>query len=245
VTFQNKLKILRKPLAVAARNLLGTITSFTTEKSIAALTFDDGPHPEFTLRVLGLLEQYQAHATFFMIGDSAKKHPDIVKQVADAGHAIGNHSLNHPSFLSISGSERRKQIRSCERTIAPYGAKLFRPPYGEQSLMSRLDALRLGYRVVTWNLDVGDWWCRDSNRMAELLTHRIRPGSVIVFHDAIFGGKPRNRSSASQQRNVSRESMLTTLQIILGRLQNTYSFVTIPELLRQGRACTENWYTRR
>jgi peptidoglycan/xylan/chitin deacetylase (PgdA/CDA1 family) len=83
------------------------------------MTFDDGPDPEYTPRLLDILKKYQVHATFFiMVGEAAHNHPKLVRQVAQAGHAVGNHSWDHPSFPLISGRERRAQIRACAEAIA-------------------------------------------------------------------------------------------------------------------------------
>jgi peptidoglycan-N-acetylglucosamine deacetylase len=206
----------------------GTITSVLTCDPVAALTFDDGPHPEYTPRVLDILERYQARATFFMVGEAAEKQPRLVQQVAQARHAIGNHSWDHPFFPSLPRQERRKQIRACEQALAPYCCRLFRPPYGAENLASHLDVLALRYQVVAWNLDAEDWLERDPAWMAEVLARGIQPGSIVLLHDAICGSR-----QPDQQWN--REPMLAAVTLFLEGLGGRYSFVTIPELLRQGR----------
>jgi peptidoglycan/xylan/chitin deacetylase (PgdA/CDA1 family) len=80
-----------------------------------------------------------------------------VKIVADNGHAIGNHSFSHPSFVLIKKNERRKQIRECQNAIAPYGIRIFRPPHGHQNVSSRFDVLQLRYKVITWSMASQDW----------------------------------------------------------------------------------------
>ena len=163
-------------------------------------------------------------ATFFMLGESARKHPNVVQQVAEEGHAIGNHSWDHPSFPLISGRERRAQIRACASVIAPYGGqRLFRPPYGHQSVASRLDALWLGYPVVTWNVVAEDWCDRDADWMANRLVKQIRPGSVVVLHDAIY-------RSVQVVPQHDRQRMLTAIDMTLERLGDRFRFVTVPEL---------------
>lgn len=237
------LKIPRKLLSVATRQVMGTITHVATDDAVVALTFDDGPHAEFTPRLLDILERYQARATFFMLGEAAQQQPELVRRVAEAGHTIGNHSWDHPSFPLITSHERRAQIRACERALAPYGQRLFRPPCGQQSVASCLDALRLGYKVITWDLEVGDWWDRDPERMADLLINRVHPGSVIVLHDAL-----RSHPSAALRPRVTlesyatREAMLTALTLFLEQTAARFRFVTIPELLRRGRPYRQHWY---
>lgn len=236
-------RIVRKVAAATARNIIGTITHVETQDAVAALTFDDGPHPEFTPRLLDILERHQARATFFMIGESAQRHPELVRRIAEAGHAIGNHSWDHASFPLISRRERREQIRACERAIAPYGHRIFRPPYGEQSLASHLDALWLGYRVIAWNLEVRDWWDHDAYRMADLLVDRIQPGSVVILHDALFRHPCADQEpTLTHQPYVNRESMLTALSIFLEQIGDRLRFITVPELLRHGRPQRRNWY---
>jgi peptidoglycan/xylan/chitin deacetylase (PgdA/CDA1 family) len=213
---------------------MGTITHVSTRDAVAALTFDDGPHPEFTPRLLDILERHQAHATFFMIGEVAQQRPDLVRQVAQAGHAIGNHSWNHSSFPLISRRERWAQLRACQKAIAPYGQRLFRPPYGHQSLMSRLDALWLGYQVVTWNLSAGDSRGRDVNWMVDRLANRLKPGSVILLHDVLY--------HTMEERCADRESMFEVVTMLLEQFSDRFRFITVPELFQHGRPQRRNWY---
>lgn len=207
-----------------------------TNDHVAALTFDDGPHPEYTPRLLEVLGTHNAHATFFMIGSVAQQFPQVVGEVAQAGHAIGNHSWDHPSFPLITGRERRAQIRACARAIAPYGQRLFRPPYGHQSIMSQLDALLLGYQVVTWNLLAHDWLDHDPEWMLNLILQKIQPGSVILFHD----GLP--QALEVQYRN--REPTIQVVKLLLEKLSSHYRFVTIPDLLIHGRPHRQIWFQK-
>jgi peptidoglycan/xylan/chitin deacetylase (PgdA/CDA1 family) len=220
----------------AAAKLVGTITRTATSDPVIALTFDDGPDPEYTPRLLDILERYRAHATFFMIGEAAQAHPELVRRIAQAGHAIGNHSWNHPSFPLISGRERRAQIRACAEAVAPYGERLFRPPYAEQNIASRIDAFLLGYKVVMFDAWSDDWCGGDPETVARQLERRLRPGGVIVLHDRL--------SDALDPTYFNRETMLKALEIFLNRMGDRFRFVTVPELLRHGRAHKELWYKK-
>ena len=231
---QHRTGILRRLFNAAARRVMGTITHFSTQDTVAALTFDDGPHPEFTPRLLDILEKHQAHATFFMIGKTAQRHADLVRQVAQAGHAIGNHSWDHPSFPLISGRERRAQLRACEKAIAPYGQRLLRPPYGHQSVASRLDALWLGYQVVTWNLPGYDWLDHDADRIADRLVNQIKPGSVILLHNVLY--------HTVEERYADRQPMIEAVNMLLEQVGDRFRFVTLPELFQHGRPQRRNWY---
>ena len=217
-----------------AERLVGTVTRVVTSDAVVAVTFDDGPHPAVTPRLLAILEAHQARATFFMLGKAAQKYPELVQHAAAAGHAIGNHSWDHPSFLSISPRERRRQIVACERAVAPYGCRLFRPPYGHQSLASRLDAMRMRQRVVTWNIDAGDWLDVSAGVLVHRLTRAVRPGSIILFHDG--------RHDAVEDPALNRSVTLRSVSMLLERFGRTYDFVTIPELLRRGRPHRTLWF---
>ena len=215
---------------------MGTITHVSTKEPAVALTFDDGPHPEYTPRLLDILERYHARGTFFMTGEAAQAHPELVKRVAAGGHAIGNHSWDHPSFPLITGRERRRQIRKCASVLAPYGERLFRPPYGEQNIASRLDALLLGYQVILFNIATDDWRGGDAVSIVAQIERQIRPGSVVVLHDKLF--------DALDEAYFNREPVVEAVQILLNRLGDRFHFVTVPELLRRGRPQKDTCYKK-
>ena len=220
----------------AMARVTGTITHVTTDDPVIALTFDDGPHPAWTPRLLDVLAAHRAVATFFMIGEAARRHPELVRRVADAGHAIGNHSWDHPSFPLIASRERRAQILACGQGIAPYGRRLFRPPYGHQSMTSRLDPFWLGYQVVTWSVNSDDWRNRDAASMARQLVGQVRPGDIIVFHDGLF--------DALEDEYFDRQPTVDAVRLLLDGLGDRVAYVTIPELLRHGTPKTAGRFRR-
>lgn len=223
-------------IAAFRRRVLGTITHVSTCVPVVALTFDDGPHPESTPRLLDILEKHQAHATFFMVGESAKRHQWLVKRIAQQGHAIGNHSWDHTSFPLLKGQKRRAQIRACSQAINPYGQRIFRPPYGDQTMGSRLDALLLGHQVITWSLVANDWLDHDADWISDKILNMIKPGDVILFHDTLF--------TVIEERYADRKPVFESITMILERLANLFQFVTIPELLRYGRPQRQLWYKK-
>jgi peptidoglycan/xylan/chitin deacetylase (PgdA/CDA1 family) len=228
-------KILRKLLAIKKR-ILGTITHVSTRKPVVALTFDDGPHPEYTPRLLNILEKHQAHATFFVVGEMAKKHSILVQNAFSAGHDIGNHSWDHPSFPEIARSERWKQLQACTQTLAPFGQRLFRPPYGDQNDASRFDALLLGLKVITWNIVAIDWLDHDADWLFERLSSQIQPGSIILLHDRLH--------QTMKTQFVDREPTLQAVDMLLERFSHSYRFVTVSKLLQYGRPVYRNWHQK-
>jgi peptidoglycan/xylan/chitin deacetylase (PgdA/CDA1 family) len=227
-------KVLKKPFSLAARSLMGTITHVETSDPVLALTFDDGPHPEYTLRLLDVLDKYHAKATFFCVGKYAAKHPDVIRQVALAGHVVGNHGWGHASFPLLSHHERCAAIKQCAEALKPYGSRLFRPPYGHQSIASRLDLLRCGYLVVGWTRQAGDGCLTNCRQIVAQVLPGIRPGRIILFHDRI--------ATARSAVYFNREPMIDAVEQLLQRFSEDYRFVTVPELVRCGQPVRENWY---
>jgi peptidoglycan/xylan/chitin deacetylase (PgdA/CDA1 family) len=220
------------------RRLTGIITHVATAEPVVALTFDDGPHPAFTPAVLEILARHDARATFFMIGVNARRHPEVVQAVSRAGHAIGNHSWDHSIFPLLTGRARRSQLRACARALAPYGRRLFRPPHGYYDVASQLHVLSLGYTAVNWSVDVDDWCTADVDRMRESLLTQTRPGSIVLLHDALC--------DAPDESFADRRPMLLALDAFLEHRAGRFRFVTIPELLRYGRAQRQgiDWFKK-
>ncbi|MDH7445400.1 polysaccharide deacetylase family protein [Aquimarina sp. 2201CG14-23] len=153
------------------------------------LTFDDGPIPIITEFVLNQLEQYNAKATFFCIGENIKKHPEIFKKIITAGHAIGNHTMNHLKARKNNTTTYIENVAHCDKEIKQHTDcknKLFRPPYGQLS-KSKLTTLRkLGYQIILWDVLSKDWDKDTSNEeCASNVINNSKSGSIIVFHDSI------------------------------------------------------------
>ncbi|HEX4936049.1 MAG TPA: polysaccharide deacetylase family protein [Gemmatimonadaceae bacterium] len=215
--------------------LSGAVTGVRTTEAVAALTFDDGPHPVYTPPLLDLLDRHAARATFFLVGEAAARHPALVREIAARGHAVGNHSWSHPSFTMIPGGERRRQLHACRRALAPYGAPLFRPPYGHHSVPARLDALWCGHEVIGWSHDSHDWCEADEDVLADALERGIRPGSIVLLHDAIHDqGRPTLGPVLSRAAVLDRSATLAALDRVLRHIGDAMRFLTVPELLRHG-----------
>ena len=163
---------------------------FRTGKAVY-LTFDDGPIPEVTPKVLEILDRYNVKATFFMVGENIDKHPDVYLQVLESGHAIGNHTYNHIKGWKTNTDEYMSNVARCEKAIfvnAPSGyiTSLFRPPYGQATLRQRIALHREGYRIFYWDVLTRDYNpCRTPEAMLKQIQRQTRPGSIINFHDSI------------------------------------------------------------
>lgn len=226
-----------------ARRSLGSVMKVLTDAPVVALTFDDGPDPRWTPPLLELLEKHEARGTFFTVGASVQRSPDLVRHMAEHGHALGSHSWDHSAFPLLSGSERRRQLRACEQALGRFGRRLFRPPYGEQTLASRLDAFWLGYDVVGWSVTSEDWYEPDAAIIADVLLKRIGPGDVVLLHDTIFDqGAPHKGPRPDRTSWVDRGAMLAALEMMFERIGDHFRFVTVPELLQYGSPCYSYWF---
>lgn len=216
------------------RRWLGTVTYVTTPLPLVALTFDDGPHPKYTPRLLDILAAYGAKATFFVVGEVAAQQGELLRRMVEAGHAIGSHTWDHPSFPLINRRERCSQLSRWAAAVTPWGGqKLFRPPYGDQSLASRLDLWRAGYTVVTWNVVSGDWIDDVAAPLAARLLPRLTPGSIALLHDALYTAPPKG--------SFDRTATLSAVELVLQQTQGQLKFVTVPELISGGQPQLRNW----
>jgi peptidoglycan/xylan/chitin deacetylase (PgdA/CDA1 family) len=152
------------------------------------LTFDDGPHPTHTKKVLATLAGHGIKATFFVLGQNAKGNLAIVQDAFNAGHRIGNHSYSHPNLTTLSAANVRSEITRTEAVIKPYvGAqKIFRPPYGAHNATVDGIITSLSYRSVFWNVDTEDW--KAANKPTKWITVGInqikgRDDCRVLNHD--------------------------------------------------------------
>lgn len=224
----------RRATSYLPRQALGSITRVQTREPVVAVTFDDGPDPRSTPRYLEVLERHGAHGTFFVIGRSAVKYPALVQRIRDGGHAIGNHSWDHPSFPAIPGAMRRAQIKAWADVLGPVAPKIFRPPYGNQTWVTRLDPLWMGWQVITWDVCANDWLDDSAETMAGRVISQIRPGSIVLMHDTLY--------RYERADYAPRDTSIQTLTLVLERLGKQFRFVTVPELLQLGRPQRELWY---
>ncbi len=145
------------------------------------LTFDDGPIPEVTPKVLAILDKYGVKATFFMVGENIDKHPEVFEMVVKGGHAIGNHTYNHMKGWKVSTAEYIANVQKF-----PKETKLFRPPYGRTWVWQRRAVKQRGYEIYLWDVLTRDYNPRRTpEAMLQQIQRQTRPGSIINFHDSI------------------------------------------------------------
>ncbi len=163
------------------------------------LTFDDGPDPEWTPRVLDLLAQAQARATFFVIGAAALRAPATVRRIAAEGHAIGNHSSSHRHPWTMSTAAARAQVRDGAAAIADLtgsAPRHYRPPHGRLRRCMVEEAAAGGQQLALWSLSAIDWGpLGRADGIARRLA-RARPGDVVLMHD---GGRGINHPAQLAQ----------------------------------------------
>ncbi len=151
-----------------------------------ALTFDDGPSPETTPQILALLGSYNYQATFFVIGEKAKKYPELVQDILAAGHTIGNHSWNHDSFLMMRSQKNlHKDIQKSQAHLAGFGIipLLFRPPVGITNPLLKSVLQTENLQAVTFSCRAFDGGNRRITNLANKILKKIRPGDILLLHD--------------------------------------------------------------
>lgn len=153
------------------------------------LTFDDGPHPEYTVQILDILKRYNVTATFFVVGQQVKNYPEILKRISSEGHSIGVHGYTHvhPKSLGI-----RSYIREYDRAkevvndliLNDLSPVIVRPPYGHIDLISTVLLLFKKYRVAMWSIDSLDWDSKSPDDIIEkILGSGLCGGDILLFHD--------------------------------------------------------------
>jgi peptidoglycan/xylan/chitin deacetylase (PgdA/CDA1 family) len=218
--------------------IFGRTVCQTNSARSLAITFDDGPNPSITPKLLDLLDRYSAKATFFLIGRYVRECPELVQETVARGHEVGNHTELHPNLLWLNPTKVRVELRLCHDAIrGAIGArpKWFRPPFGMRNPWVIPAARELGYRTVMWTLLPGDWKERPLDwliaRMQPIADHaqgRLRNGSqstaaaagdVLCLHD---GGH--------RELNGDRSRTLAALEHWLPRWRDLgLEFVTIGE----------------
>jgi peptidoglycan-N-acetylglucosamine deacetylase len=196
-----------------------------TDAKLIALTFDDGPRPEWTNLVLDILERHETPATFFLVGRRVRKYAYVLRGKMDR-HDVGNHTWDHLDLARRSQDEAYGELKQAHDAIVEITGKtpaLFRPPYGHFGGSSVLAADRLGYEVVLWSLQMQESaYIGDPEGHAHHIVSRVVPGTILLAHDIEAAG--------GHDRKVAIDGLPTMITTLRGQ---GYEFVTVTELMRR------------
>ncbi len=201
-----------------------TFTGLPRGDKRIALTYDDGPNDPHTLKLLDVLARNNVRATFFMIGQFARRRPDIVREVARAGHVIGNHTLTHPPLIFQSAAQTRAELVECRAALSDTigeHSNLFRPPFGGRRPATLRIARELGLSTVMWNVTGYDWNAPPAAEIESKVSRRVRGGDVILLHD---GG---HRAMGADRA----QTVMATDNLIRRYKDQGYEFVTVLEMM--------------
>lgn len=184
-----------------------------------ALTFDDGPHPRYTVQILDILKRYGIKATFFTVGENAELYPEVLKRAVQEGHEIGNHTYTHPHIKGMDSKKLAEEVRRTEKaieTITGYKTTLFRPPEGVVDQAVKVMATTNDYRLVLWHVDTRDWAGTSTDGIYKKVIDNVRPGDIILMHDYL----------------IKKCHTVEALELIIPKLiEEGYEFVTVSELI--------------
>lgn len=183
-----------------------------SEKKIA-ITFDDGPHPVYTEKLLKGLKERNVRATFFVLGQKAKEHPEIIKQMEEDGHIIGNHTYTHIQLRNSNREKFRNELVLTNEVISGITGRevqYVRPPYGtwDKKLEEELNMF-----PVLWNVDPNDWCTGNADKVTRRIVGKAKENSIILLHDCY-------------QSSV--DAALASIDILT---EEGYDFVTVEEIL--------------
>ncbi len=203
-----------------------TFTGINPSSKQLALTYDDGPNDPHTFRLLDVLANHNVRATFFLIGRYVRQRPDIVREIRQAGHVIGNHTFTHPLLIFQSEREIKRELAECAVAIgeaAGEHSNLFRPPFGGRRPAVLRIARQLALEPVMWNVTGYDWNAPSSEHIQHKVARRICGGNVILLHDGGHKqfGTDRSRTVAASDKMISKYK------------SEGYEFVTIPQMMEK------------
>jgi peptidoglycan-N-acetylglucosamine deacetylase len=190
-------------------------------QKVIAITFDDGPDPSNTPKLLEVLHQEGIKATFFVLGIRANKYPSFLKEIAMAGHEIENHGYSHQEPRKLSAKQLAWEIRNTDRIILKYVKRkphFFRPPYGQVTSVVKMAAYDAQYQLIEWSIDPRDW---EKGKIAQKIQYavvsQIHSGDIVLLHD---GGGDR------------RETIKAVRALVQDLKSKGYTFTTLTDLVK-------------
>ncbi|WP_313756660.1 polysaccharide deacetylase family protein [Tissierella sp.] len=223
-----------KAIYTFSNNPAAIVSKGSKEEKILALSFDDGPHPKYTLEILDILKQYNVKATFFVLGKHAESYPDIINRQVSEGHEIGNHSYSHINMKKVSDKIIKEEFEKTQEiiySISNIKPKVFRPPYGNYNddVIKIVSSDNLSVVLWTFYQDSKDWSNPGVDVIVNTTLSKVQNGDIILLHDYVY----------------KKEShTVEALKIILPKLiDEGYRFVTISELIdiSQGKKVLSNF----
>ncbi|MGD1024123.1 MAG: polysaccharide deacetylase family protein [Candidatus Sulfotelmatobacter sp.] len=203
-----------------------TFTGLARLSHQIALTYDDGPNDPYTPRLLELLARHSVHATFFLIGRYVQQRPEIVREIVQAGHVVGNHTFTHPLLTFKSETEINQQLSECRAALQDAigePSNLFRPPFGGRRPAVLRVARSLGLKPIMWSVTGYDWNAPPAPVIERKVVNQMCGGSVILLHD---GGHKQMGADRSQ-------TVIATDRLITRYKSDGYEFVTVPQMMQK------------
>jgi len=205
----------RRAAELAKAGRLNLVRHGDSKRKEIALTFDDGPHPDYTPRLLTVLAECKVEATFFVVGRMAEEYPDLVRAELASGHTVGNHTYHHLNLNRLPSATVAVELKACGNVLAEItGAapRFFRPPGGDYSARVGQVAAALGYSTVFWTVNSRDCANASAGAIQRRLLSHATPGGVFLLHDG-------------------RQATLDALPGLIEALKSRgYRFVTLDEM---------------
>ncbi|MCC9307773.1 polysaccharide deacetylase family protein [Kitasatospora sp. RB6PN24] len=193
---------------------------------VMALTFDDGPSPQYTPKVLDVLREHGVKATFFVCGDNIGQYPDVIRRMAAEGHVIGNHTWSHPNLNELSADDIRDQIQRTQDAVTKACGRtpvLFRAPYGNFSDTTLAVCADLGLRPISWSVDPEDWANPGTETIIDRVLAGAATGAIVLEHDGTEGGDDDPAPGSGGDRSQTVAALSSYLPKLLA---DGYTFTT-------------------
>jgi peptidoglycan/xylan/chitin deacetylase (PgdA/CDA1 family) len=219
---------------------LGSIRRVRTNLPYVAVTFDDGPDLTWTPQVLDVLTDRACHATFFMLVCNARRHPELVRRMVAEGHEVALHGADHRSLVHLPRQAVRARLELAASELAAIAGapvKLFRPPFGAQTLRSYLGTRDVGLDCVVWDLDSLDWCGGSEREVADSVITQATEGTIVLAHD----GRAGIDEGASPHPPFDRARM--TELLIGGLARHGLRNITVSDLLAIGDVRRTVWFS--